>query len=219
MLAIGRPLRQPLVPCLQVRQHRQVVAGERQVEPAVAHRPHRNVAHGEIRPGDIGPARQMCVQPRPDRRGGRPGRVDRRIVALFRRRTDQPPEQRGHAGHHRGGLPVHPAIGLPARAGIGGPQRAGGMLGTQIPDNRVALPQRVAVIVDGRHDAVRIHRAVPWLVVSAKRPADIGALEGHAAFISGPQRLLHVDRIGAAVDFQHGSPPCSPTGSVARGKL
>src|SRR5437773_2662919 len=77
------------------------------------------------------------------------------------------------------------------------------MLGAKIANDRVGLPKDEAVIVDRRHQPVRIERPVFGRVVLAEGTADVFALEWNAKLAATPQHFLHVTGRRASQNLQH----------------
>src|SRR5947199_3729040 len=75
-----------------------------------------------------------------------------------------------------GELPVHPAVGTRTRAQIGGLELGGAIFRREIAHDRIGFPQQESVLLQRRHQAVRVHREICGLVVLAKRTANIDAL-------------------------------------------
>jgi hypothetical protein len=195
--------RNRVVPAVEVRRRR---AAGHQLAVAVAHDADRNVAVGEGIAGEEFCFRQLRVH---DLHGG-DGFVlrglDRRQVALFFRRADQPPERRRDRGAHHRQLPIHPLAGERARFRILRLQHAClVVLAGEVAYDGVGLPQQEAVFfLQRRYQAVGIHRQIFWLLVLAERAADVDALAFELELVHRPHRLLYVGRGVAAPDFDHG---------------
>ena len=139
------------------------------------------------------------------RRGGLVARfVDLGVVLLLRRRADQAPEQRMDRRRADREHPVHPLAGAGALLRVRGLQRAGAVLGGEIAHDRVRFPQHEAVVLlERRHQRVRIHRQVERLLGAAERAADVDALVREVELADRPHHLLHVDGRVPPPDLQH----------------
>ena len=132
--------------------------------------------------------------------------LDRRMIALLRRRADEPPEHRRERRMRDRELPVHPAAGPRARARIGGLEFAGAVFRREVAHDRVRFPQQEAVLFERRHQAVGVHGEIGGLLVLAEGAADVDALVRQLELADRPHHLLHVDRGVSPPDFDHGSP-------------
>src|SRR5215467_7557153 len=94
---------------------------------------------------------------------------------------------------------IHRSASLRSHGSTG--QRPRRVLCCQIALDGVALPENAALVLDSRHDAVRVHVQVPLLVIAAEWAASIDTLVLQAALVGEPQHLLHVDRLGATPDL------------------
>src|SRR5262249_39093349 len=133
--------------------------------------------------------------------------LDRRMIALFRRRADEPPEDRRERRVGGRGVAVPPTAGPPARAPVGGARASrapifppGGAQPRWLP------PPQSAALSRRRHRPVGIHAGEGGLLVFAKRTADVDALVRQLKLADRPHHLLHVDRGVAPPDLDHGSP-------------
>src|SRR3954470_24757006 len=82
------------------------------------------------------------------------------------------------------------------------------MLGGEIADDRVRLPEHEAVVVDSRHEPGGIHPQILRRLVDAVLKAGIDALVLDPQFLGRPQHLLDVDRVGSSPDLQHSETNC-----------
>src|SRR5262249_42015938 len=127
------------------------------------------------------------------------------MIALLRRRADEPPEHRRERRMRDRELPVHPTAGPRTRARISGLELAGAVFRREVAHDRVRFPQQEAVLFERRHQAVGIHGEVGGLLVLAERTADVDALVRPPELADRPHHLLHVDRGVAPPDLDHGS--------------
>src|SRR5262245_56595734 len=121
-----------------------------------------------------------------------------------------------------GELPVHPAVGARTRAQIGGFEVAGAVFRREVAHDGIRFPQQEFILLQRRHQAVRVHRQICGLVVLAERTANIDALVWEAELANRPHHLLHVDGSVSPPDFDHrytlGSFVRVPIGSVSTPK-
>src|SRR5690606_7228301 len=99
-----------------------------------------------------------------------------------------------------------------------GPECAGAMPRGKITHDGVRLPQHEAIVLEGRHEAVRVQAAVLRRIDHAELHAGIDALVGEPELLRRPQHLLDVDRVRPPPDAQHAqTPPAWPSrrGSLA----
>ncbi len=129
--------------------------------------------------------------------------LDQRRVALHHRCANQLHERIAAGGIQRGLLPVHPAFGIEACGEIKRIKAARRVFRAEVAHDDVGLPQHKAVVVNHRHEAIRIHRGVPRLIDEAERGARIGALESDASFARRPDDLADIDRGQPTPDLQH----------------
>src|SRR5262249_27489201 len=89
-------------------------------------------------------------------------------------------------------------------------QRSGAVLGGQVAHDGVRFPQNESVVfLQGRHQAIGVHRQIVRLLVAAERAADVEPLMRYAKLADRPHYFLHIDGIVAAQDFQHDDSPVS----------
>ena len=82
------------------------------------------------------------------------------------------------------------------------------MVVAQIAADRIALPQRKIVFLEGGHQPRRIHRAVCRGIGLAERAAYVDTLVGKVQLLQRPDHLHHVAGRGAAPEnATHGGPP------------
>ena len=193
------------IPALEIVE---AAAVRHQLAVAIGGERDRNVAHRESIAGDERRLAELRVEDFHRRRGLVLGLVDLGMIALFRRRADQAPEQRMDRGGGDRELPVHPAAGAGAGAQILGLERAGAVFRGEIAHDRVRFPEDEIILFERGHEPVGIHRQIGGLVVLAEWPADIDPLIRDAELADGPHHLLHVDRGIPPPDFEHG---CFPT--------
>src|SRR5262249_10374611 len=67
----------------------------------------------------------------------------------------------------------------------------------------IRFPQQEFILLQRRHQAVRVHRQICGLVVLAERTANIDALVWQAELANRPHHLLHVDGRVSPPDFNH----------------
>jgi hypothetical protein len=132
---------------------------------------------------------------------------DQRRVALRRGRADPLHECVAARRVERGLLPVHPLLGDEARGQVFGVERAGRVARAQVAHDGIRFPQHEAVVFEQRHQAVGVETQVVLLAHDAELPARVGALEGEAQFLHGPDHLAHVDGRQAPPQPQHGVSP------------
>src|SRR5579885_2233477 len=206
MLDVARARRDAIMPRLEARQVR---ALDREAEPAPGVDADRDVGDGELRAGEIIglPVLEPVLEDAPDRDALGEGLVERRLVTLFRRRADIAEEQRGARAAAVRELPVHPALDEAALRRVLGIEPVGAARGAEIAQDRVRFPDHRAAVLDGRHAAVGIHRAIGGVVVAAELAAPIDALVRLVDLGAEPQHLHYVRRAGPAPDLQQATLP------------
>ena len=209
-----RPVAQRREVALEVRPRRPRVQVGRQAEPAVQLAADRDVGHRQAVAAHERTRSQMRVEQREERLGRlRRSRRRRRVAPLGGRA--HPLNERVPAGRvERRLLPVHPALGIEARRQRLGVQAARRMAGAEVANDHVRLPQANAVVVlDRRHERVRVERAIGGRLHDAEPAAGLRALEREPELLRAPDHLADVDRAETTPDLQHAKPP-----SLARGR-
>ena len=169
-LKAGR-VRDLTVPAIEIRHRRPL---RHQFDITAHHHADRNVAVGERVAGQELRLAELGVH---DLRGGGGlllAGVDRRLIALLRRRADQAPEHRRDRRAHHGQLPVHPLAGERALLGVLRFQHAAlVVLAGEIAHDGIGFPQQEAVfLLERRHEAVRDSsrdRTGPWSCRTRRR--------------------------------------------------
>src|SRR4051812_1202 len=195
---------QPLVPAPNMRP---INSLEIQGQPPVHRRTHGDVAHRKRLTANEPALSEVRIQDRQCLLGFRLGRFQHSRIALLGSRSHQGPEHVSDWPVQGGQLPVHPALGIEAGCEIARAQRAQTVLHCEIAHDRVRLPQNVAIVLEGWDPAVRIESAIRGCLNNAESHTGVDALEWQVQLGAAPQHLLDIDRVLAAPDPEHASPP------------